>query len=118
MELEKAYMLAEAKFELGGKDPKRIGYQVTNVVNIKDNTGGMRDMRLIDIPPKTRATVEKVVRYLKKERPDIYKKIALKYDTKTPDIEFNADSSATINFDGGGSEKIPASTLNKVCKNY
>lgn len=58
----------------------------------------------------TKACVANIVNYLKSK--NLWNKVATKQDFDTTDLVFQADGSCTINFDEGGSIKIPASVAN------
>ena len=76
---------------------------------------GYGNIKSNQISPSVKSALKEVIEYLK--RKNLLKNITSKEDYKTLDIQFNTDS-AVVNFDNGGSVKVPLSTGSIVTENY
>lgn len=91
---------------------------VTNAVKQKTsyNKIGEKDENYIktaDIKKmnsSTNTSVANIVDYLKKK--GVWEKVALKQDFNTTDLVFQSDGSCVVNFDEGGSIKVPKEIIN------
>lgn len=67
------------------------------------------------IGPSSKAEIRKVIEYLRKTGKLEY---IADLNNKTPDIQFLANGDAIVNFDKGGSIKIPSNYFNNKIFNY
>ena len=103
-------LLNEIYVELGPNGPVAVRGKG---VSVKGGYG-YGNVKSETLSPSVKSALKEVIEYLK--RKGLLKNITSKEDYETLDIQFNTDS-AVVNFDNGGSTKVPLSA-SVVTENY
>ena len=111
----KDIVLNEVNVEFGNGQSLAVSDAVRPKISY-DKTGSKAEpyTKLADLASTkeedTKASVSNIVNYLKSK--NLWEKVSLKQNFNTPDLVFKADGSCVVNFDEGGSIKIPAAVVN------
>lgn len=110
----KDIVLNEVNVEFGNGKALAVSDAVRPKISY-DKTGSkaepyVKTADLASTKEDTKASVSNIVNYLKSK--NLWEKVSLKQNFNTTDLVFKADGSCVVNFDEGGSIKIPAAIVN------
>lgn len=110
MKLKKAVKLCE-DIEIGIKDGKTIAKKKPdNSISMDYDAKGYKVQYVDNLNPIQFKAVKQIYNYLKANNKE---KFISQWDTKTPDINFASDGTAIVNFDDGGTIRVPENIYSK-----
>lgn len=114
-------ILSEIQIEFGDHKAHVVTQQtISQRTKNKDGSEDLSGTKLLDankvLGAPTKEVINKVIAYLKKN--NLWGRVSSKLDYTTKDLVMMGDGSAVVNFDDGGSVRIPAEELIKEEKRF